>query len=307
MKIRFLRGIVGLLFLVMFSFNGLAQTYDQAVDGCEKQQLLWDQIEKSEYTSLPKFTGFEIVPLLNLALPWNAEKAKKYMLVTVTRKDDVFPEGRKKLVHTYGSVAKISFVADENSPFTGLFQGVSCGLARLSLAIKPNVVVLPGAAFKFFVDGEPSRNLQVMNSLTGQMSYNFFAKEFSNVLPDLTSPVVKPLKDLFGTVTRNPTKLSLKPLGDIDQYGVHFAGPEAKYPDKIVFVPDENLVFNVWPHEFRDDLSTIPEGQLLYRVYAEDSSLQRTFLGSIVTTSRFIASKFGDENLFFNHQRIDDD
>jgi len=52
--------------------------------------------------------------------------------------------------------------------------------------------------------------------------------------------------------------------------------------------------------------------RVLFKVYAyaDHTSFvgnQRTEIGSLVTTSAFVSSKFGDEHLFFRHQYMEDD
>ena len=56
--------------------------------------------------------------------------------------------------------------------------------------------------------------------------------------------------------------------------------------------------------DFREELSRIPEGAVLYEVWAcSAEGAEPRHLGRLKTTSRFVASRWGDEGLFFRHQR----
>ena len=276
----------------------------QQQSGCSKQDYIWQKIENSQYEAYPKWTGREALPLVGMALPWNREATRRYMEVSVDRQSDFMPEGRQKIVHTYGSVAKFEFIPAEDTPYTGLFTGVQCGLIRLSLAVRPNVIVMPGAALKFFIDGIASRNIQLLYKFGGQPTYNFFANELTNRLQSLPPPLSTPLKATFGTVTRDPLKVSLRPMSLVNQEGFMVSSIVAKFPKTLVFVPNKSLKFSAMPHEIRSDIDQIPSGTVLYEVYAADSN-QREYLGVVRTTSPFISSSFGDNNLFFNHQRVE--
>ncbi|MBF0442042.1 MAG: hypothetical protein HQK54_09070 [Oligoflexales bacterium] len=300
-SINYLAAVFAFVFLAGPLF---AESY-QDMSAAEKFDVIWSSIEESRYDSYPHFTGLELLPLLDLALPWNKDKATEYMNVTVTRDEDMLPIGRKKIVHTYGSVAGVTFIASDETPFSGLFKGARYGIVRLSLAVKPNVVILPGAAFKFFVDGKPSKNFMAMNSLTGQLSYNFFEKEFSNVLPDMSGPLFAPLKNVFGAVTKSPNKVSVAHLAGVNENGTFLYPEETRSPSKIVLSPNPELQFPKYPHEIREDFEKIPVGTLLYNVYSEQDG-KRNFIGKILTTTPFIASEFGDKKLFFNHKRVDE-
>ena len=215
------------------------------------------------------------------------------------------PDGRKKGIHTYGSTVAIEFVADGDSPFTGLYRGVSYGLARLSLAAKPTAdTSVPGIGIKFLVDGKPSLNFVAMYSLDGQPTYNFFANSFTTVISPPSSGVLKILGAAFATATQDPTKVDTAYLAKVTKEGEAVEAPVA--PISLKLVPNKDLAFDNAPHEVRDDLGTIAAGTTLYQVWGITSDNQSIYIGRIVTTSRFVASKFGDEKLFFRHQRFND-
>jgi len=281
-----------------------------------KQKILWQQIEKSKYDSPPEWSGTEPLAMFALALNPVRSVVRNFFNVSMDRNSDVLPEGRKKGIHTYGSVASITFVADPNNPFSGLYQGVSHGLIRLSLAVKPSATsMVPGAAVKFFIDGKPSMNFVAMYSLDGQEGDNFFANEFFTSIKATESGALKVLAAAFRTATEDPTKVDVAYLATLNQDGSAFSEPVA--PERLVMVPNRKLVTgrskprvpNFESSEDKkplgDDLATIDPGTTLYEVYGiRAGSESRIHIGHIATSSAMLSSPFGDQKLFFRHQRF---
>jgi hypothetical protein len=146
-----------LIFLASSSSASLPPGYqDESAE--EKLNLLWDKVSASPYawTNLPtKDPGFfELASLLR----------PRYDSVSFTQVSDEMPEGRKKLIHTYGSAAKIQLKIFPNSSYTGLFKTGGMGIARLSLAKQDYTNFIPGMAIKILIDGQRSQNFQVSNS-----------------------------------------------------------------------------------------------------------------------------------------------
>lgn len=298
---------LNLALLIVLSSRVNASNFDeyQQLSASEKGDYLWNEMERTKYQTLPKWNGREFLPILSLALPWNGEKRQQYISVSVERRLDFMPEGRKKLVHTYGSTAKFNFEASDN-PYSGIFATGGEGIVRFSLAVDPRFGVLPGAAFKFLIDGEPSENIQVMHALAAQKNYNFFEKSFSNILPMPQSPFLKPLISVFEAGSKTPNKVGLDHLAKIDRFGNRIMTDDINSPEMIVLEPNSDLDFSDKKHEIRNDFSEIPDGTLLYVVYAQLADGEKIYLGEIFSSSRFVASSFGDEVLFFHHKRFND-
>ena len=90
-------------------------------------------------------------------------------------------------------------------PYTGIFQGASQGIARLSLAQEPSPPALttaPGMGLKFLRDGVDSANLVAMFDVAGQESWNFFENIFTAHIPEVSGPLVF-LGAKFYTATNN--------------------------------------------------------------------------------------------------------
>jgi hypothetical protein len=276
----------------------------------QKQDFLWNErILKSQLSQLPPLQRINVVGLFLTVL-----RAK------MDRQSDEAPQHWKKAIHAHGSVAKIKFIPAVNTPFTGLFKGADWGLIRLSVTGNPSDRgFAPGLALKFLVDGHHSENFSALVSLTGQgQNYNFFAHEFSNIVPVVRQLGPKLINLIFMRVSRYPTKLSLADLARITQTGEVESQPGA--PTQIFLVPNPALQFPATPpHDFRTDLATITPGTQLFSVYAVDPKVlgdeaigtpqyrqSAQCIGYLETTSGFVVSTYGDSQLFFRHQRFKD-
>ena len=268
----------------------------------EKLNFLWtNRILPSRYGELPSLERINVLGLFLTPLR-----------VKMDREADQTPRRWKKAIHAHGSVAKVSFKALEATPWTGLFQGAGFGLLRLSLTGAPEArSFAPGMALKLLRDKLPSGNLSALVSLTGQgNNYNFFANELSNIVPIVREFGPKAINLIFKRVTHYPTRLYLQNLAQADEKGVQISDPH--YPDQVFFQPAPDLVFPSSPgHDFRLDLETLTPGSTLYNVLAaqpdtarQDNQRQHAVaIGSLVLESEFAASHYGDNQLFFRHQR----
>ena len=274
----------------------------------QKQEFLWNErIVKTQYDQLPPLQKIDVIGLFLTPLRAKMDYAS-----------DEAPPNWKKAIHAHASVAKIQFIPADNTPFTGLFRGVDYGLLRLSLTGDPSDRgFAPGLAIKWLIDGTASEDFSALVSLTGQgKNYNFFANEFSNIVPVVREIGPKFINLIFKRVTRYPTKISLKKLGEIDWQGRSVAHP--LYPMQLFLVPSQAVQFSESPeHDFRQDLATIKSGTTIFSVYGidlqqietnkiQESEYRRNaqLIGQIKTTSEFIASSYGDSRLFFRHQRF---
>jgi hypothetical protein len=280
---------------------GSLPTDYQSWKAAQKQDFLWNsRILKSKYDQLPPLKKIDIVALFLTAL-----KTKMDL------QSDEAPINWKKAIHAHGIVAKIKFIPTNNTSFSGLFKGADYGLLRLSVTGDPSDRgFAPGLAIKLFVDENPSGNFSALVSLVGQdKNYNFFANELSNIVPIAKSlgPIITNL--IFTRVTKYPTKLYLEDLGEINQQGQKES--KADYPAQVFLVPNSSIKFPESPHDFRNDLATIPTGTSLYSVYgvsqeeANSNNRQKAqVIGHIETMSEFVSSFYGDSQLFFRHQRF---
>ncbi|OUS31753.1 peroxidase [Gammaproteobacteria bacterium 45_16_T64] len=285
--------------------------------GCEKEQHLWvNGAMRTEFAvdELPSLEKIDVLGLISRVL-WDKVNDEK----------DVTPPGYTKPLHAHGVMAKVDFVAEEGSPYTGMFEGAGCGLLRLSVTGSPDDRgFAPGLAWKLFVDGKPSQNVSALYTLSGQGdNYDFFANEMSQyVSPELNETLGT--SAIFSAVTSKPTRLMVNSMSEVKQSGDVVAS--AKAPTQIYFVPSEGVTgeFATSAHDFREDLISIPSGTKIYDVYATTKKIKYSIfnwlnsryanerrssaekIGEIRLDSAFTASAFGDSGVFFKHQRYED-
>ena len=255
---------------------------------------------------------------------------------TLTRVGDELPEPKVKLFHTYGTTAKIAFIPEPNTPYTGIFTERVPGLARFSYAGPVRGVgVVPGLALKFLIDGDhPSQNLVAMRKLDPQQplwlffstgSHNsVFENPFTNILPlpGLANLTMRVVNHRFETVVTQGHGLhqSLESFGKVRANGEPVPPEKAAAPYRVIFRPTAKARSASNPGiDFRDDLArNFPPLTPIYDVLALDASEETALrakgivavedlmahaskIGAIVTESEFIASRYGDYRLFFKH------
>ncbi len=289
--LRLLGGLVlATQFASMAAFAQLPKNYGSWTAE-QKVDFLWNKkLVPSAWNQLPPIggTGWEGL--------WKSAQAAFSLSESFDHDSDEMPRDRPKIFHPSGSVAQFEFIADENTPYAGVLAG-SVGLVRFSLGADPKTFggYLPGMALKFMLDGRPSVNVHLLNSIEGQGDdHNLFARPLSNELPEPNSLafrfILKSLKSLLGL---DPLHVSLD----------HLSPPLA--PHRLIFVPASGVsTSSNSEHDFREDLTQIPAGICLYEVYAQATEADAfKHMGRMMLKTPFVASQYGDEQLFFRHRR----
>ena len=293
------------------SVASVPDNYD-SFSACDKQNILWKEIQQTIYREIPDYRQFGVLQLLALS--------KQELKIKGEVFSDFAPAGWKKYLHARGSIAKIKIVPKE-SPYTGIFKGADCGLLRLSLTYKPSDKrpVAPGLALKILRDGAASANISALVSLYGQEAdYNFFKFPMSNIVPpghDLGQILVH---KIFSKASMYPEELLVEDMASLNSHGEKV--DQVVSPRQLFFVPDPNLKFSSDAHDVRKDFSQIPAGTVIYQIraaaeknknldygtYTQEMSAafiaESQHVADIVTTSEFVSSDFGDDGIFFRHQ-----
>jgi len=82
-------------------------------------------------------------------------------------------------------------------------------------------------------------------------------------------------------------------------YDIRFEGASSS-----VFLPDKKMT----DEEMLSYLADIKEGTTLFNVFTKESPMaEKVKIGSLTTASECVKSTFGDEKLFFRHQRMEED
>ena len=140
----------------------------QALTASKKQEDIMAEVSRTNGEHGPWYGAFKTAVRLFLA-----QSGKP----TMDYQGDTMPPGklygyRQRVIHSVGTIAKVSLKpqATSSHPFTGIFEGASHGIIRLSLAGQPSLVgsFTPGFALKFLRDGLPSVNLVAAPSVDGQ-------------------------------------------------------------------------------------------------------------------------------------------
>ena len=200
-----------------------------SLPAAEKQALIWDNTLLD--TSSNSWPGLEI-----------GEMFFESMCPTLEAPGDELPTAwtgntRQKYIHSVGSVGKVEFVASSDK-YTGLFQGASYGIVRISLAKEPSESVqntAPGMGLKFLRDGVESGSLVAMYSVDGQDSWNVFANDWSNHVGPASGVDVLALSAKFATATPNIQQVGLSDMARYGQDGGMVQDSDINYPYKLVF------------------------------------------------------------------------
>jgi len=219
---------------------------------------------------------------------------------------DVFPQDRKKYIHSIGATGGIRFDSVGGHPYTGLFEGADHGIIRLSSANEPGKGgFTPGMGIKFFRDGRPSANFVAMYSLDGQTceDADFFKHDWSNHISATSNFALKLLAAKFWQASYCPLMVGLSDISSPAE------GQVGVFPFRLRFHALLSRSCNCTDYEgCMKNLESLAAGQKLFEVYAEaDPGAAEVLIGHISITDPLTTSKFGDEELFFKHQRMETD
>jgi hypothetical protein len=307
--------LIGTLLLSQTIWSASLPKNYETLEACKKQEVLWSKIKSSKHEKLPKYKKMGLTTILKMGVQKMTKKVK-----TVS---DVAPKDWKKHLHQKGAVAKVKFVASPESQFTGVFKGAECALLRLSLTFRPTKKrgVAPGLALKFLRKGVESANISALYTLSGQeQEFNFFKNPLSNIVPIGSSFGQKIVHNIFERVTDYPEQLGVSDMASKGVNGMTVSSVSS--PRQLFFVPNEDIARTISSdkHDVRKDFLEIPSGTSLYKVYSASPSkknfnyydytqedikkflAEAHLIGTLVTTSEFIASEFGDVGIFFKHQ-----
>lgn len=287
----------------------------EAWNAKKKLQFLWEEkIMKSAYPE-----GFPPIEDVNVFGLIGTDYSVKMGLET-----DQAPPGWKKAIHPRGSVAQVKFEPSKNQPFTGLFETGGIGLLRMSITGKPDDRgFAPGLALKILVDGKPSRNVSALIRLKGSDDRNLFRGDFSNIVPSEKDLGLQAINLVFRRASKYPRKLYMQDWAEVRSTGE--VVESARWPFQVFFRPTDEVNHFKPPHEdFRKELSTLKPGVKVFDVlavdpgeYTDDAASKAAreiekdheayksktvVIGAIKSTSRFVASSYGDSYLFFKHQ-----
>lgn len=266
-----------------------------------RREALWKRVEESEYNNLPPLDAplsrpaSAVFYLSRILVDWTYRQSTVFK--PFVDKNDVRP-GRKKLVHSFGTVAKARFIPAADTTYDGIFKSGALCLVRLSLASDTHNYV-PGISVKFFVNSKPSFNVVAIPSFDGQESQDFFARVPTTSFPSGSTGPAKAIECVLGTVSKprniSTRKVSIVALGRVQSDGTE--NPNGRAPDALTFRnPSRHLAADT--QDFRASIGAVCRpGDVLYEVWDSDNSK----LGELKLETGFKASAFGDCELSFHH------
>ncbi len=278
----------------------------QSLTAVEKQALLWDNLRSTVYadTALPTIGFARYVLHATFGGLFSVKQLRKSFLHI----SDEMPPKRVKIVHPFGSVGCVRLEPTPGHPFTGLFRSGAIGFVRIGPAL-PAKSFTPGMAYKFLFDGRPSANMVVIPDLMGQGDdYNVFARRGSNKLPPFHGLMLGVIKVMFlkaslslGSTDLEWDRLPVDAMAAATAEGRVEEKPCAPY--EIVFEPTpEAQTAPAREPDYRIKLKAVPAGALLYRISGRRTADAELIpIGGIRSTSEFVASSYGDQRLFFQH------
>lgn len=253
------------------------------------------------------------------------------------RFSDENPYNNKKVIHTGGSVATVRVEPAGGHDFTGMFKdGFEHGLVRLSLVADWTLpckggtdlnfkgCIKPSMALKMLRDGDFSSNVVAQLNLGdgGGWHFNFFDFTHSTWLPAPSGAAAALVTYLFSFAAEKD-EISGVGVEEVSTKGsrAHQNKYDIKAPKLIYFVP-KDLSFSDEEHDPRSDFQGIAAGTALYDIMTIGTddvcfdgggpimwdelshACPRIKLATVISTSRFVASDYGDRRLFFQHERL---
>jgi len=226
---------------------------------------------------------------------------------------------RKKYIHQTGAVAKVKFVSNGNHGYTGIFEGADAGIVRLSSAAKPKdgQALGPGMGLKFLRDGKDSANLVSMFSVNGQTSWNFFEHDWKTWIAPAKGAALTALGCKFATATPFIGSVGMSEMASTTAQGSSVRSPKTPFGLRFAPKPAVKGTFSringgkkfVDYMEYMDTLAAVPKDATLFDVYAFEGAPdgKQTLIGTLEMEGTLTSSAFGDQSLFFRHQRKSDD
>ena len=274
----------------------------QALSACCKEEIIWINsiIDRSPERF---FVGNEFKGFFNMDFNLSFDVVS-----------DSMPVGRIKRTHPRGTMTKVEFIAADDSPYTGCWRGFSHGVMRISetTATTPEAPkTSPGYGVKCLRDGMSSGNFFGMFAFDGQPSFNFFKNRWTTILQEANNMCAREtvMKSLNSS-TNHVGGTSVMELSQYDQYG-----NKEQQPNWPFIVDSEPYDVYGWTdhyqNDFHEQLALIPENTAMFKLFGYDTPPEHggeeVFMGWLVSRSETTSSLWGDQRLFFQHKRMEDD
>jgi len=234
---------------------------------------------------------------------------------------EVMPKSRTKVIHTQGVNCQFNLEVS-SAAFTGVLEkGNSSGIIRMGNAQDlgsdgkegphpHGTPMFPGFGIKFLRSGVKSADWVALRTTGPGGSWNYFDSVMANhVAPPPELVALQKFQQASGCIDM----VGLSDACTYNSAGARAASPV--FPFQVLFEPTHKVNFTdklKTNEDLINELSSIPVGSHIFDVYAEASPKdhkdgKRVLLGPLTTISPCYASLFGDEHMFFRHQRMEED
>jgi len=244
-----------------------------------------------------------------------ATLVKLSVISTFDNQHEVLETGRERVIHAQGVMCQVDMKVNSNSPFTGVLQpGTQSGMMRLGSAASLDEPfagrIFPGFGLKFLRSGVLSADWVSLRSAGDAEGYDFFESAFSNhVIPQAVLVKLNKFQQASGCIDM----VGVSDACTYTQDGKKVANPE--FPFEVIFEPTGKVNFQNEKKSndaLLKELSGIADGSEILTVYAfaspkDKKQGNRIELGTVTTTGSCHQSLFGDQELFFRHQRMEED
>lgn len=277
----------------------------QALPAVCKKNLIWERVNR-DHTPERFFIGNEFQGFFN-----------QDMNMSFDTVSDSMPEGRIKKTHPRGTCTLVEFIPTHDTPYTGIFRGCKHAVMRISefsQTTPETPKTAPGHGVKFLRDGMASANWFAMFAFDGQPSFNFFKNRWSNILKEMDNDCAREsIGKHLAEVTDHTGAMSVMELAEFDQFGNKEEKPH--WPFMIDVEPYDVYGWtDKYQNDFHEQLQVVPKDTAMFRVYGYDCPPElgeyecpERHIGWLVSRSKTTPSLWGDQSLFFQHHRYDDD
>lgn len=294
----------------------------------EKIEAIWEKVLADHDVAAPmpsKLAPLQLmsyasqVPVIGHLISWFG-LVEDLSTTFSWRKDHPLPPKHTKLIHPVGSVAKVSLVWDDEVVkklgYTGVFAERQDNVllrAGPAGALK-DTGMAPGVGVKVFRDDQESVNTLMLYSLRGQEGFSHFKHTLCNKLSDFDNKSFAEdlLLKSFKMASKYPFTTGLSQWAeDPTKAHVEF---ERNFPFVLCFRPvddvrrEMNVLDGFKFSHLQEQLFLLPHGTTIYEIYAaSEPRTEPIKIGDVVTQTKFHRSKFGDQQLFFRHDKFEND
>lgn len=273
----------------------------------EKTTQLWSEV-----------TNASVVGKSAHAKGWAAVLKQAVTESMITPFDDymeVMPVGRSKVIHTQGVHCLFNLEVTSDK-FTGILQaGNQTGIVRMGSATSLDSTtpfktpIMPGLGIKFPRSRVRSASFVALRDSGPGGPWDFFDSVFTNhAKPAAALMALNKFQQASGCISM----VGLSDVCTYTQEGKKVSSPV--FPFELMFEPSAIHLPNQKKSNaaLLKELSSIPVGSEIFKVnaYASPADMlkgNKIPVGRMTTTGTCYQSLFGDEHLFFRHQRMEED